>query len=119
MGLSPTTQNLLTWLGIALCIAQSGMFAGLNLAIFSLSRLRLEIAANAGDADAVKVRELRRDSNLTLTTIVWGSVATNVLLTLLSDLGAERPRRLRILDRGDHLPRRDRAAGLFLTGRNG
>jgi hypothetical protein len=85
MSLSPTTVTALTWLGIALCIAQSGMFAGLNLATFSLSRLRLEIAAKAGDPDAVKVRELRRDSNLTLSTIVWGSVATNVLLTLLSD----------------------------------
>jgi metal transporter CNNM len=85
MGLSPTTQNVLTWLGIALCIAQSGMFAGLNLAVFSLSRLRLEIEANAGNEDAVKVRELRRDSNLTLATIVWGNVATNVGLTLLSD----------------------------------
>jgi Cyclin M transmembrane N-terminal domain len=85
MGLSPTTQTVLTWLGIVLCIAQSGMFAGLNLAVFSLSRLRLEIAANAGDADAVAVREIRRDSNLTLSTIVWGTVATNVLLTLLSD----------------------------------
>jgi len=85
MGLSPTTQTVLTWLAIALCIAQSGMFAGLNLAIFSLSRLRLEIAANAGDADAIKVREIRRDSNRTLTTIVWGTVGTNVLLTLLSD----------------------------------
>ena len=85
MTLSPTTTNLLTWLGIALCIAQSGMFAGLNLAVFSLSRLRLEIAAKGGDEDAIKVRAIRRDSNLTLSTIVWGTVATNVLLTLLSD----------------------------------
>src|SRR5262249_34845810 len=85
MDLSQTTQNILTWLAIVLCIAQTGMFAGLNLAIFSLSRLRLEIAANTGDEDAVKVREIRRDSNLTLSTIVWGTVATNVLLTLLSD----------------------------------
>src|SRR5262249_52366193 len=61
------------------------MFAGLNLATFSLSRLRLEIEARAGNPDAVRVRELRRDSNLTLATIVWGNVATNVLLTLLSD----------------------------------
>jgi hypothetical protein len=80
-----STTTALTWLGIVLCIAQSGMFAGLNLAVFSLSRLRLEIAANAGDADAIKVREIRRESNLTLSTIVWGAVATNVLLTLLSD----------------------------------
>src|SRR5438105_2102057 len=85
MTLSPTAATVLTWAGIALCIAQSGMFAGLNLATFSLSRLRLEIEANAGDPDAVKVRELRRDSNLTLATIVWGNVATNVVLTLLSD----------------------------------
>ena len=85
MTLTPTTANVLTWLGIALCIAQSGMFAGLNLATFSLSRLRLEIEATAGNPDAIKVRELRRDSNLTLATIVWGNVATNVVLTLLSD----------------------------------
>lgn len=85
MGLSPTTQTALTWLGIVLCIAQSGMFAGLNLAVFSLSRLRLEIEANAGNPQAAKVRELRRDSNLTLATIVWGNAATNVVLTLLSD----------------------------------
>src|SRR5262245_16398508 len=85
MSLTPLSANIWAWLAIVLCIGQTGMFAGLNLAIFSLSRLRLEIAANAGDKDAVKVREIRRDSNLTLTTIVWGTVATNVLLTLLSD----------------------------------
>lgn len=80
-----TPSTLLTWVGIALCIAQSGTFAGLNLATFSLSRLRLEIEAKAGNPDALRVRELRRDSNLTLATIVWGNVATNVVLTLLSD----------------------------------
>jgi metal transporter CNNM len=85
MTLTPTMTTALTWLAIVLCIAQSGMFAGLNLAVFSLSRLRLEIAAKTDDGDALKVRELRRDSNLTLSTIVWGSVGTNVLLTLLSD----------------------------------
>ena len=42
-----TTTAILTWLAIALCISQSGMFAGLNLAVFSLSRLRLEIEARA------------------------------------------------------------------------
>ena len=83
--MTPAATTAITWLGIALCIAQSGLFAGLNLATFSLSRLRLEIEANAGNADAIKVRELRRDSNLTLATIVWGNVATNVVLTLLSD----------------------------------
>jgi len=35
------------WLGIALCLSQSAMFSGLNLVVFSLSRLRLEAAAAA------------------------------------------------------------------------
>jgi metal transporter CNNM len=82
---APTATAPLMWIAIALCICQSAIFAGVNLATFSLSRLRLEIDANAGNADAIKVRELRRDSNLTLATIVWGNVATNVVLTLLSD----------------------------------
>jgi CBS domain containing-hemolysin-like protein len=55
----------LTWIGIAFCIAQSAFFAGLNLAIFSVSRLRLEVEAAGGNANAVRLLELRRDSNLT------------------------------------------------------
>ncbi|MGA7986446.1 MAG: hypothetical protein WCA01_14795 [Burkholderiales bacterium] len=31
-----------TWLGVALCLSQSAMFSGLNLALFSVSRLRLQ-----------------------------------------------------------------------------
>lgn len=78
-------SEALTWLGIALCITQSAMFSGLNLAVFSLSRLRLEGAAESGDADAVRVLALRRDANFTLVTILWGNVAINVLLTLLAE----------------------------------
>ena len=74
-----------TWAGIAFCIVQSGIFSGLNLALFSVSRLRLEIAADSGNADAIKVRDLRRDSSLALSTIIWGNVGTNVVLTLLSN----------------------------------
>ena len=74
----------LIWIGIAFCIAQSAFFAGLNLAIFSVSRLRLEVEAAGGNANAVRLLDLRRDSNLTLAAIVWGNVGTNVLLTLLS-----------------------------------
>ena len=73
------------WLGIAACIAQTALFAGLNLAIFSLSQLRLQIEADGGNADAVRVLALRQDSNGVLSTVVWGNVSTNVLLTLLSD----------------------------------
>ena len=78
-------ENLPAWIGIALCISQSAMFSGLNLAIFSVSRLRLEVAAANGDLDAGRVLHLRRNSNFTLATVLWGNVAVNVLLTLLSD----------------------------------
>ena len=78
-------NELLTWAGIALCLTQSAIFSGLNLAVFSLSRLRLQIAAENGDRDAQKVLALRQNANYTLTTILWGNVSINVLLTLLAD----------------------------------
>src|ERR1700724_1181712 len=73
------------WLGVFACIIQSALFAGLNLAVFSLSLLRLQIEADGGNKDAVKVLELRKDANQVLSTVIWGNVTTNVLLTLLSD----------------------------------
>lgn len=79
-----TTQTL-AWLGIAFCISQSAMFSGLNLAFFSLSRLQLEIEAEQGSEDARSILALRQDSNFLLTTILWGNVSINVILTLLSD----------------------------------
>ena len=72
------------WIGIFVCLAHSAMFSGLNLAFFSLSRLRLEAEAGAGSKAATKILALRRDANRLLTTILWGNVAINVLLTLLS-----------------------------------
>ena len=72
------------WLGIAFCIVHSGMFSGLNLAFFSLGRLDLEVEASKGNAAARKVLKLRQDSNFLLVTILWGNVAINVLLALLS-----------------------------------
>jgi hypothetical protein len=79
------TIALLTWAGIILCLSQAAMFSGLNLAVFSVSHLRLEIEAALGDRHASRVLALRSDPNLTLTTILWGNVAVNVILTLLSD----------------------------------
>ena len=73
------------WLGIAACVAQSAVFSGLNLAVFSLSQLRLQLEADGGNADAARLLELRRNSNQVLATIIWGNVSTTVLLTLLSD----------------------------------
>src|ERR1039458_10134596 len=65
--------------------SQSAIFSGLNLALFSISKLRLEVAAAGDNRDAVELLELRKDSNLTLATVLWGNVTINVLLTLLSD----------------------------------
>lgn len=73
------------WIGIAVCLAHSAMFSGLNLAFFSVSRLRLEAEAGSGNSAAAKVLVMRRDSNFLLTTILWGNVGINVLLTLLSN----------------------------------
>ena len=77
--------DALNWIGIAVCLAHSAMFSGLNLALFGLSQLRLEVAAEAGDAAAGTILELRQDVHLLLATILWGNVGINVLLTLLSD----------------------------------
>ncbi len=75
-----------TWLSIAFCISQSAIFSGLNLAFFSLTRLRLEIEAESSKSPgSAKVLEMRKDSNFLLTTILWGNVGINVLLTLLSE----------------------------------
>ena len=43
-------MNILTWIGIIACLSQSAMFSGMNLAVFSLSRLRLEVEAADGNA---------------------------------------------------------------------
>lgn len=75
----------LTWIGIVLCVLQSAVFSGLNLAVFSVNRLWLETAAQAGDGRARRVLDLRRDANFTLVTILLGNVSINVLLTLLAD----------------------------------
>src|SRR5579864_4020231 len=77
--------NVFVWIRIAFCISQSAIFSGLNLAIFSISKLRLEVEASSGNPDAVGLLALRQDSNLTLATVLWGNVTINVLLTLLSD----------------------------------
>jgi CBS domain containing-hemolysin-like protein len=81
LSVSPT----FIWIGIGVCIVQSATFSGLNLACFSLNRLQLEVLVADGNHAAKKVLKLRKDSNFLLTTILWGNVGINVLLTLLSD----------------------------------
>lgn len=82
-GLMPDNPENLYWLGIVLCVSQSAMFSGSNLAFYRLSRLRLEVEAGR-DPRAKRVLDLRRDSNFLLATILWGNVAVNVLLALLA-----------------------------------
>lgn len=72
------------WLGIVLCVTQSAMFSGLNLAFFGVSRLQLEVEAET-NIRAERVLRMRQDSNFLLTTILWGNVSINVMLTLLSN----------------------------------
>ena len=79
------STTALTWIGIVLLVLQSGIFSGLNLAMFGLSVLRLEAMANIGNEKAKALLELRKDSNFLLTTILWGNVGNNVLLALLAE----------------------------------
>ena len=73
------------WILIAVCITQSAMFSGLNLAYFSLPKLRLEVELAKNNPQALIIANLRKDSNFLLATILWGNVGINVLLTILSD----------------------------------
>ncbi|WP_444999745.1 DUF21 domain-containing protein [Halomonas mongoliensis] len=77
-------MTLLTWIGILLCLSQSAIFSGLNLAFFSINKLELEIESRRGSRRARRVKALRDDANFLLVTILWGNVAVNVLLALLS-----------------------------------
>lgn len=78
-------MEMLIWVGIGACLIQSGLFSGLNLALLGLSRLQLEVEAKGGSEAAERILELRKDSNFLLTTVLWGNVGVNCLLTLLSD----------------------------------
>ena len=80
-----TSASWLVWAGIFFCLSQSAMFSGLNLALFGISRLRLEVEATTGSKAAKRILLLRQDANFLLTTILWGNVGINVLLTLLSN----------------------------------
>jgi len=79
------SHSLGIWIGIVGCVLQSALFSGLNLAIFSLSLLRLQIEVDGGNADAGRILELRKNANQILATVIWGNIGTNVTLTLLSD----------------------------------
>jgi metal transporter CNNM len=78
-------MTTLIWIGIGLCLSQSAMLSGLNLAYFTLSKLQLELEVSKKNHHARRILRLRDDSNLLLVTILWGNVSVNVLLALLSE----------------------------------
>ncbi len=78
-------MTVIAWLGICFCISQSALFSGSNLAFFSISKLRLEVEVASKNPRAKKMLALREDANFLLTTILWGNVGINVLLTLISN----------------------------------
>src|SRR5260370_30954570 len=111
----PSITAFWTWLGIIACVTQSALFAGLNLAIFSLSQLRLQLEADGGNADAARVLDLRKNSNPVLATVIWGNVSTNVLLTLMSDSVLAELSAFFLLGNRDHAARRNHSASLFFA----
>ena len=68
-------QVYLTWAGIIFCLSQSAMFSGLNLALFSVSRLRLEVEVASGNEPAKKLLELRKDSNFSCSLLCCGAMS--------------------------------------------
>ncbi len=77
-------MHLLSWIGILVCLSQSAMLSGMNLGLFSLTKLELSVAARKGDPRARRVERLRENANFALVTVLWGNVAVNVVLALLS-----------------------------------
>jgi len=73
------------WFLIFVSLAHSALFSGLNLGFFGLSRLRLEVQADTGDQDAQRILNLRKDAHLLLSTLLWGNVASTVLMALVTD----------------------------------
>ena len=59
-------METLVWFGIIFCVSQSAMFSGLNLAFFSITKLCLEIESKKNNPQALKVANLRQDSNFSI-----------------------------------------------------
>ena len=49
----------LTWLGILFCLIQPTIFSGLNLAMFGISRLRLEVEVSSANQAAERILAMR------------------------------------------------------------
>ncbi len=72
-------------ISILACLMHSAMFSGINLGLFGVSRLRLEVLADLNDKNALRILSLRKDAHFLLATILWGNVGANVLIAMLTD----------------------------------
>ena len=72
-------------IGIFICLMHAAMFSGVNLGLFGVSRLRLEVLGDLNDKNALRILSLRKDAHFLLATILWGNVSANVLIAMLTD----------------------------------
>ena len=96
------TSRVWIWLGIIACIALSALFSGLNLAIFSLSQLRLQIEADAGNRDAARVLDLRKNLQLYARYCIWATSALTYFLHCYATRFCSRTWCVLLLSRCDH-----------------
>jgi Cyclin M transmembrane N-terminal domain len=99
------TPMMFTWIAIGLCIVQTGIFSGLNLALFSVSRLRLEVEAASGNTDAAKLYALRTDSNYALTNDHLGECGNECGSDAAIGIGFGRAWRVPFFNRRNHFAR--------------
>ena len=78
-------MEILKYIGIVLALIHAAMFSGVNLGLFGVSRLRLEVLADIKDENAMRILSLRKDAHFLLSTILWGNVSANVIVALLAD----------------------------------
>lgn len=73
-------NKALLWSLMAAGIALSAAMSGLSIGLFSVSRLRLTLMSQQGNADATKILRLRDDSNTVLSTLIWSNVGVNIAI---------------------------------------
>lgn len=72
----------MTYLICLFLITCSAIFSGLTLGYFSLDIASLKRRAAAGDPQALAIYPLRARGNLLLTTLLWGNVTVNTILSV-------------------------------------
>jgi metal transporter CNNM len=84
----PEQQNentILLWGLFASGLLASATLSGLTIGLFSVSKLQLTLLSEQGCEDAKKILGLREDANTVLSTLIWGNVGLNVLISKVGD----------------------------------